>query len=540
MYERLNAREKARVDRIFDGLSVCEKVGQTFCVTAKGKTPGEVSEVVEKYAVGGVFYAYQSTEETAEITAAANRASATPVIAAADLVNGAGCRLENATLFPWQMAVGAADSEELSEKMGIATAREGRAAGVHWTFGPIVDLSINMLNAMMHTRTFGEDRDHVLRMGKAFIRGVQQEGLMAATPKHFPGDGVDDRDSHVCTSINSLSEDAWFESFGHLWQEVIDAGAMCIMAGFIALPWLDPRDHYAGPLPAALSRRIQIDLLRERLGFKGVLVSDALPMIGFAAMAPTAQRAPLNIESGSDMLLWPDLEHDMKHMMRALDTGLLSEARLDTAVRNVLALKLRLGLMDAREYRLPEDAMETHQAWADAIGDRSISVIRNADGNIPVQPPEGAKILTVSITFDEDTRGFVDDLHVVDEELRARGYQVTHLMRPSDKELQEAIPDHDVVFMNVHVLPRYGSTRFYAGAAQTLWNAVWIDHPCVVFTSFGDPYKLYEMPYVPNYINAYSNTPSSQRAAVKVWLGEIEARGKIPVDCPGYFSKTTS
>ncbi len=540
MYLQLSDIEKRRVDTLVGGFNTRQKIGQTFCIQTGNMSPGQVADVVDKYAIGGLFYAYRSTEDTAAITAAAQAVGNVPVIAAADLVNGPGARLENTTLFPWQMAVGAANSEDLAEKMGIATAREGRAAGLHWTFGPIVDLSLNMLNCMMHTRTFGDDPEHVLRLGKAYIRGVQSEGLMAATPKHFPGDGVDDRDTHICTLINGLSKQEWFDSYGRIWQAVIDAGAMCIMSGFIALPWLDPRpDHYAGPLPAALSRKIQIDLLRERLGFTGVLISDAIPMIGYAAMAKTSERVPLNIETGGDMVLWPEPIQEMQNMLRALDSGLLSEQRLDTAVRNILALKLRLGLLDNATYTLPAEATATHQQWADEIGERSITIIRDANQTLPLNLKPGAKVLTVTVALDHDTRGYVKDLSIVDQELRARGFEVVHLERPGCNEVAAAMADCDAVFINVHIMPRYGSTRFFAGAVQALWNAVWVDHPQVVFTSFGDPYKLYEMPYVPNYVNTYSNTPSSQRAVVKVWLGEMAAQGAVPVACPGFFANTT-
>ena len=537
MYLTLLEQEQRQIDRLLDNMNGHEKIGQTFCIHTHKKSPDEVAELVERYHLGSIFYAYRSIEDTAAITKAADKCSKIPVIANSDLVNGAGSRLENATLFPWQMAVGSADSEELAEKMGIATAREGRAAGVHWTFGPIVDLNLNMLNCMMHTRAFGADPDHVLRISKAFIRGVQKEGLMAATAKHFPGDGTDDRDTHICTLINDLSEKEWFDTFAKVWQGVIDEGVMCIMSGFIGLPWIDPSNHYAGPMPCSLSKKIQIDLLRERLGFKGTIISDAIPMIGFAARAKTYERVPLNIETGGDMVLWPDAKEDMINMERALDSGLLSEERLNTAVRNVLGLKLKLGILDEKTFELPKNAKETHQEWADQIGEKSIDLIRNCDNSIPLKLEPGAKVLTVTVAFDEDTRGYVKNLDTVDEELRKRGYEVIHLEKPGNAALAKVINDFDAVFINIHIMPRYGSTRFFAGSIGALWNAEWVDHPQVVFTSFGDPYKIYEMPYVPNYINTYSNTQSSQKAVVKVWLGEIEPQGHTPVSCKGFFEK---
>ncbi len=432
------------------------------------------------------------------------------------------------------MAVGAADSEDLAEKMGIATAVEGRQAGLHWTFGPIVDLSINKENSMMHTRTFGVDPEHVLRMSRAFIRGVQADKRMAATAKHFPGDGVDDRDSHVCTSVNPLSRDEWYKLFGHVWSGVLSE-VYCVMSGHIGLSWLDPGTNYLGPPPATLSSRIQIDLLRNELGFGGLVVSDAIPMVGFSAVAPYMERLAGNIESGSDMILWPEAPQDVAVIRRALDRGVLSEERLETAVKNVLALKLHLGLIDQKEPVESLHGRADFESWADEIGRRAVAVVRNEGEVLPLHLPEGARVATVTLSMGSDTRGYVKELDVVDEELRKRGLTVEHFANPSSTELNKRAADFAAVLINVHVMPVYGTTRFAGPAVASLWNSFWHGHPAVVFTSFGDPYKLYEMPYCHNFVMTFSNTPSSQRAAVRVWLGEIEAVGKAPVRLPGFY-----
>lgn len=640
MYNRLSPENRSRVDAIFAGLSVEERIGQTFNVHAKKMSPDEIVKLYEECPFGAVFYAYRRADETAAISEALQSAASIPVIGSADLVNGAGSRIEGCTLFPWQMAVGATDSEECAENMGKATAVEGRAAGIHWTFGPIVDLSINIGNSMMHTRSFGDDPSHVTRISRAFIRGVQAAGGstaqdaaaqgaavhhdaphgaaargpvpggMVATAKHFPGDGIDDRDSHICTSINSLEEKEWMRVFAPIWKGAFDEGVGCVMSGHIALPWIDPATDFLGPRPATLSSKIQIDLLRDRLGFDGVVISDAIPMIGFSAFAPYHVRVPANIESGSDMILWPDPKGDIAIMKRALESGILSEARLSAAAKNVLALKLALGLFDSGASLTPDAAAGAEprgatdhasakatgagtaattagtppadgaavtsgaqadhggqakpadgargaggatrgtatgaavkpdsalfQEWADEIGRRSVCVVRNEKNLLPLSLQTGAKVLTVSCAFDEDTRGFVKELSVVDEELRARGFTVEHLLNPGNDVLNARCREFDAIFMNVHVMPRYGTTRMFGQIASIFWNSFWHDHDNVVFTSFGDPYKLYEMPYVPNFVLTFSNTPSSQRAAVATWLGEIEPAGTLPVSLPGYFER---
>lgn len=539
MYERLTPRERTRVDAIYAELSLEHRIAQTFNVNLTPYSVQEAVDLYEKTPFGAAFFGYRSAEDTSAIMAAISNDAAVKPLGCADLVNGAGSRIEGCTLFPWQMAVGAADSEELAEKMGLATAVEGRSAGIHWTFGPIVDLSLNKDNSMMHTRTFGADPDHVLRMSRAFVRGVQANRRMAATAKHFPGDGVDDRDSHVCTSVNPLDRDEWFELYGRIWREIV-AEAWCVMSGHIALPWIDPAHDYLGPPPATLSAPIQIELLRNQLGFKGLLVSDAIPMIGLSGFAPYRRRIAGNIESGSDMILWPNAERDVDEMLGALDEGLLSEDRLETAVKNVLALKLWLGLLDdAGPAEAPASAVE-FQAWADEIGERSVCVVRDERHTLPVSVPDGATLATVTLSMGSDTRGYIKDLSIVDDELRARGFTVEHFDNPGSDLLNARRSEFAAVFVNVHVMPVYGTTRFAGKAVASLWNSFWHEHPAVVFTSFGDPYKLYEMPYAPNFVMTFSNTPSSQRAAVKVWLGEIAPVGHVPVALDGFFEMQTS
>ncbi|MFP4551777.1 MAG: glycoside hydrolase family 3 protein [Spirochaetales bacterium] len=536
MYHRVSKEQQATIDKIYDGLSLDERIAHTFAVNLTPLDVDEAKRAFEKCPFGAGFFGYRHVKDTRAIMDALQAESEIPVLGCADLVNGAGSRLEGATLFPWQMAVGAADSQELAEKMGRATAIEGREAGIHWTFGPIVDLSINKDNSMMHTRTFGEGKEHVLRISQAFIRGVQRENRMAATAKHFPGDGVDDRDSHVCTSINPLSKEEWYESFGYVWKNVVGEAA-AVMSGHIALPWIDPAKNYLGPPPATLSAPIQIELLRNQLGFQGLVVSDAIVMIGFSGFAGYRDRLAANIETGSDMILWPDVDRDVEEIKRAMDEGKLSEKQLSIAVKNVLGMKAWLGLLDGKE---PPEAKETKadfQLWAEQIGEQSVSIVRNEGSVLPLKLESGAKVATVTLRIGEDTRGYIKELSVVDEELRARGLEVTHLDNPSSAEMNKRASEFDAVFINLHIMPVYGTTRFMGKAVQSLWNSFWHEHASVVFTSFGDPYKLYEMPYCHNFVMTYSNTPSSQRAVVKVWLGELEAKGKLPVTLPGFFER---
>ncbi len=535
MYSRLTPDKRKLVDSLFASLTDKQKIGQTFCIKTDSRTPEQMAAIVEEYSIGSLFYAYQQKDACQRMTETVNRNNPIPVIVNADLVNGAGSRIPGCTLFPWQLAVGAADSQELAEKMGMATAIEGADAGIHWTFGPVVDPCYNIFSSMMNIRTFGQDPERIIRIANAFVRGAQQTGLMAATAKHFPGDGVDDRDTHLCTTQNSFSETEWRETYGRIWKSVIDAGVMSIMPGHMGLPWKDPGNDFRGPPPATLSSKLQIELLREELGFQGVIVSDAIPMVGFSSWYPREERIPLNVETGSDVILWVDPQRDLPNMEKALDKGLLSQERLDAAAKNVLALKAQLGLLDETPRAIPAPDTETYQLWSDQIGERSVHIVRDEGNTLPLSLPSGAKVLTITCGLESKVRGTISELNTVNEELAKRGYQVTHLRNPTANEAAKAASESDAVFLNMFVLPRYGANKLDQGIQDTLRDCFWNDHPCVVFTNFGDPFKLYEMPYVHNYVNCYSNAPASQKAAVKLWFGEIEAADSIPVSLDGFF-----
>ena len=532
--------KKNNIDNILSKMTLEQKIAQVLCWNVTETKTEDIKRRFDNLPLGCVFYGHMTGDEYREKKNTIEDICEIPVIACADLVNGAGCRIHppnGGVLFPWQMACGAANDEGLVEKMGEAIAIEGREFGVHWTLAPIVDLSINPLNSMMGTRTFGEKPEHVIKMAKAFIRGVQKNGCMAATAKHFPGDGVDDRDSHVCTSVNTYTREEWENSFGIIWRSMIDSGVLSVMSGHIGLPFIDGGiKAYMGPTPATLSKKLQIDFLRKELEFEGVIVSDAAPMAGFTSHAKESERAWRTIEAGTDVYLWADVENDPRWMKEAVIDGKLSEERLNDAVRRVLLLKEQVGLLDKRDVpKATKEQKGKYVEYGEEIAKRSITVIRNEENSLPVQLKSAAKVLTVTWMFGRGLRGKMEDLKVIDSELENRGFEVRHIVNPTGNQIVEMAPQFDAVFMNIFVPPRYGTLRMDSEFANTMWGSFWLDHPCVIFTSFGDPYKIHEMPTVPNMINAYSDTPSTQRAAVKVWFGEEKAYGKSPLSLPGFF-----
>jgi beta-N-acetylhexosaminidase len=553
MLKQLLPKQLKHIDHLLNTMTLEEKIGQTLCpdawrfgVVANGKTVGgfidEAIRKIESYHLGCFFLPYGASAAFKKFEKIIQKHARIPLIVNADLETGAGCRITDRTSFPWTMAGGAANSVELIQTMGEATRVEGRACGVHWTLGPLVDLCLNHNNPMVFGRSFGCKPEHVARLSSAFIRAVQTDGQMAATAKHFPGDGYDDREPHMCTSILSMTRRQWMNSYGVTWKSAIDAGVMSIMTAHIGLPFVDPGDTYAGPPPATLSRK-QIDFLREELHFQGLIIIDAMRMIGFASHAAPADRAWRAVAAGNDVVLFSRPAIDFPNMIRAVRKGWLSEDRVEQAARRVLELKTRVGLFDNLTVKDPSpQTVLRYKAAAEEIARRSICIVRNekkdekTDKVLPLSLKKGSRVLTITNAFVTGVRHNAgEDLSVVDRELRRRGLLVDHRVNAEIVELQKILHKYEVIFMNFNVPPRYGTTRLQFPAANALWDCVWAGHPRVVFTSFGNPFAIYELPYAPNMVLTFSNTDSSQAAAVKVWLGEEKAMGKCPVELPGYL-----
>jgi beta-N-acetylhexosaminidase len=418
--------------------------------------------------------------------------------------------------------------------MARAMAVEHRYFGLHWTFSPVIDPNLNFHNPITNTRSVGEHPDLVKRHVVPFIKGFQDDNVMAAAAKHFPGDGLDFRDQHLTTAVNHLPMAQWRETYGKIWQSAIDSGVMTVMPGHISLPdYQGFSDNPEKAPPATLSSRIQVELLREELGFQGVVISDATPMIGMTAWASNSERIVQNVLAGSDVYLFGDSGRDFNILMEAVNDGRLSEERVRQSARRVLELKARLGLDRDPFGPAPSESQKSaFAATARTLAESAITIIRD-DGRPPVSLESGDRVLTITIKYDVPSVSPLD-LEVVDEELSSRGFKVEHLLNPSNTEHAEQAPNYAAVFVNMHVSPdmRLGTLRLPGGIPVPQWMSLHREHPQVIYTTFGNPYTLYEMPQVNNLVATFGTSDESQKAAVRVWLGESEARGSLPFTQP--------
>lgn len=511
------------VDLTLSELSIDEAIAHLICPEDRGYSESEWESLLKKVPLACVF------GENLPL-AFLGKISRRPLLVAADLEHGAGSHLPGCTEFPWSFAVGAANSLQLTRRMGVATAAEAVEKGVNWTFSPCVDLSLNPANPVVNVRSMGDDPAKVAALAEVWIQAMQKGGL-AACAKHFPGDGMDDRDQHLCTSVNSLDMDSWWKTFGLIWRRVIEAGVMSIMPGHISLPaYQSPGGRTAAALPATLCPQLQIELLRRELGFTGVIVSDAAPMIGIASRVREEDAVVGNILSGSDVFLFADPIDDFGRLKAAWKRGLLPEQRIRESVRRVLEMKARLGLHRSSPPVELNGVRTGFLRDASRMAEKSIVLYRK-NAVTPIKLAPGAKVLTVTLRYENGAEKFSSDLPFVDEELQRRGFNVTHRLNPPHRELQEAGSHFDAVFVNFAIVPHalIGTVRLVGSAIMPLWRAFWLDCPQSVFSTFGSPYHLHELPHLPNYWMVCSPSEVSQRAAVRAWLGEIKTTAQCPV-----------
>ncbi len=522
------------VEQVLDSMSLEQKIGQLLhpCIQPSASTVA-CEEVLGHIEPGGVFLFSGTREEFKRTTRFFRDRAAVPMVVSSDLEHGAGRMILDATVFPGTMALAATDSEELAYEMGRAAAVEGRAFGVHWAFAPVVDVNINPFNPGTNTISLGDDPQRINRLANAMICGMQDHGV-CATAKHFPGGGVDDRDQHICNTINSLRMDQWFAISGHTFQQSIELGVWSIMIGHVSLPAWDPGDgtHIQNAPPATLSRRILVDLLREKMGFEGVIITDAMDMGGVMAFGRQEDIVPAAIEAGCDMILFSNVKDDFAVLKQALAEGRLSEARIEESVRRILALKEMLNLHCDTESPALVPADRAHfQKISAEIAAKSVTLVRDKEQILPLELAAGARVLSYHLRGDADDDDNVDGF---DELLRERGVGVDRYDEREVGKLHKtsAFAQYDAIILSVVIGTSWGTNRIRPAGnyMRDVWALINSHHPALILVSYGSPYLLYDMPHMPCVINAYSPDVQMQQAVLRVLTGQLTATGTSPVN----------
>ena len=534
------------VESTYDSMSLEEKIGQLFCPIVFTKDEKELKELVETKHIGGMLYREGPGEELRQSHKILQDASRIPLLTASNLEYGGNGSAIEGTYYGREMLAAATGDVERAYQLGKVSCSEGAAVGVNWSFAPVVDLDLNYHNPITNVRTFGSDLQTVIDMGKAYIRGAKEEGV-ATSVKHFPGDGVDERDQHLVTSVNALSCKEWDESYGKIYKEMIEAGTLTVMAAHIALPAYEEyfdQKPCERILPATLSENLLKKLLREQLGFNGLIVTDATPMVGFCSAMDRATAVPLSIENGCDMFLFNrNMEEDFRLMREGYEKGILSDARLEEAVKRILATKAAMHLPEKQEKgQLVPDASaldilncETYDCWAKECADEGVTLVKDIQKLLPIDPKKHKRVL-LELMGDFPSNKRVCESFV--RELEARGFEVT-VYEPEGFEVMEDSVEsfksrYDLIFYvgNIETASNKTVSRLNWHTMFGLGNNMpWMVHEMpALFVSVGNPYHLLDAPMIKTFVNGYCNSEYVIHAVVEKLCGDSEFKGKSPID----------
>ena len=562
----LSNADIAWVEETLGKMTAEEKVAQLFCVTGSYQAPAESAAFIRRVKPGAYMHRAGDSGLIRAANLAMQEASDIPLLLAANLESGGNGISTGGTYFGKPMQAAATGNSLNAYRLGLVCAREGGALGCNWTFGPVCDIDLNWRNPITNVRTFGSDPDTMRAFASAYMRGVVDAGAgMAVCLKHFPGDGVDERDHHLLATVNTLGAKEWEASFGATYSALIRQGAQAVMAGHILQPAmsraLSPGIRDGEILPASTSRLMLTGLLRERMGFNGLIVTDATPMVGFSAMMTRKEALQASLAAGADMLLFTrNLGEDFAAILDGLNAGTISMERIDGAVTRILALKASLRLhRKAAEGRLvpPAEAMDVigcgeHVSWARECADGAITLVKDNQGLLPLSPARTRRVRLV-VLGEEDSGAFGDNGFVGDglaAALGDAGFDVRiydmktlehgEIFTDGIGELKRKF-DLCVIAANIAAGSNY-TTRRVEWVRLMAANAPWFSRDIpTLFISFANPYHMIDVPYISTFINCYSNNPFCVEAVVRKLLGESPFRGKSPVDvwCGGVWGAKT-
>ena len=540
---KLFAPDKTWVDKTLKGLNLRDKVAQLIKIRVPGRFLNrqsreylELESQIRRNHVGGVVLFAGNIYESAILLNDLQRMSQLPLLVAADFERGASFRITDTTSFPWTMAIGATGSEEFAYQQGAITAQEARALGVHWVYAPVMDVNNNPDNPVINIRSFGEDPHLVARLGTAFIRGSRDNGVLS-TAKHFPGHGDTATDSHIGLAVipSDLSrlDAVEFVPF----RKAIEAGVDSIMTAHVAVPRVTGEPD----VPATLSAKVLTDLLRNRLKFDGLVITDAMEMGGITTRFGTGKAAIRAVQAGADMLLLPpDTDAAIDEIVRAVGRGEISERRIDQSVERILATKSRLRLNEGRTVPIEQIASiiaaPENQKLAQEIADRSMTLLKDQRNLVPVNPVRPRKIFSLMISTDLDTSPGA----LFQTEMRRRfpSIETTSIDPRAPEDLVEKIfksaarADLIVISTLVRVITGAGGVGL-PDKQRALVERVFRAGKPVIWVTFGNPYVLRSFPGAPTYLCTFSYSDVSYIAAAKALSGEIPISGKMPVSIPG-------
>jgi len=544
-------------------MTLDEKIGQLFVYVTPGPFMNEESpryrellRQVRENHVGGIHWAtWSNVFESAFVNRRLQRLARVPLLVSADLESGVGMRFADTTYWPWAMAVAATGDADLARREGEIVAEEARAIGLNQIYAPVADVNVNPDNPVINVRSFGEDPEEVARFVAAFVRGVESKNVIA-TAKHFPGHGDTRTDSHRSLPVLSVSRQRLENVELVPFRAAIAAGVGAIMTAHLSVPVLDDAPAPVRPggaaenpythdpdevardatIPASLSAKITDGLLRGELGFRGLVVTDALDMGGIVDHFDPGEAAVRAILAGADEVLKStDTDAAIAGVKRAVETGRISSERLDLSVRRILAAKARVGAPEPDWngiFRVVDSP--GHRAVVEEIARRSVTLVRESPGAFPI----GRKTRVLQLVVSDADRGVGGDLALqLKTRLDAPAEMAVLDARSNETEIAAVLQSasrSDLVLLCLFA--RFQSGRGSIAlppAAKAAIEKLLASGARIVAVSFGSPYVLRELPALPTYLCAWGSQTDMQVAAARALFGEAPITGRLPVTIPG-------
>ena len=531
------------VDSVYNSLNLQEKVGQLFMVDVfSNKSRREIDKIKKQIAeqkIGGVIFSKGGPVRQARLTNEFQEIAEVPLLIGMDAEWGLAMRLDSTFALPWNMTLGAIQSLQLIEEAGASISRHSRRLGVHINFAPVIDINTNPENPIIGNRSFGEEKKNVTQKAVAFMKGMHREGILS-NAKHFPGHGDTKTDSHKTLPTISFTKNRIDSVELYPYYKLIEEGVSSVMVAHLNVPGLESQRN----LPSSISKTIVTDILKNDLGFKGLIFTDALNMKGASNFKDPGEIDLAAFLAGNDILLISeDIPKAQAKLIEAYEQGLITEERLQLSVKKILSAKYKAGLhqfqpIDPAFIVQDLNTIEDKVLY-DQLVENAITVIKNDLGVLPVKDLETRKIAYVNLGDDDATPFF--------EQLK-KYTAVDWVKAKTLEELLVKLESYNFVIIGYHKSNASPWARYKFSKEELKWIEGISRRNLSLLSVFTKPYSILDLPSTSNLegiILGYQNSIAAQEKTAQVIFGALEARGKLPVSLgrefpegTGYYTKT--
>ena len=522
------------VDSILNSMTIDQKMGQLFMIQAYSNLDtvheNKIKEMIQKYYVGNLIFMQGTPSKQVQLTNTYQSLSKIPLMIGFDGEWGLDMRLQNTYRFPWNMTLGAIQDNTLIRKFGEHLGRHAKRVGIHVNFAPVVDINTNPLNPIIGNRSFGENKQNVTQKAIAFSQGMQGEGVLA-NAKHFPGHGDTATDSHLKLPVLTFDRQRLDSVELYPYKRVFDAGMASVMTAHLSIPVLESNPK----LPTSLSSRVVTDLLKEELGFLGLIFTDGLNMKGAADYSSSAEIDLAAVLAGNDVLLIPqDVPATISLMKNSIQTGVLSPERIDESVRKILLAKYKVGLhlykpIDTLNLIKDLNTIEDEVLHRELVKN-SITIIKNKKNILPIEDLKKHKKIAYVALGDDTGDQFLDAL---------AKYSKIHKVDSNNlNEVIDTLEDFDLVVVGFHKSNAHPWKPYEFSNQELVWLHEIARKNKTILAVFASPYSLLNIKSFTNLeavLVAYQNSEIAQEITAQTIFGAIEATGKLPVSIKNEF-----